>query len=143
MKQRTNFIGTWRLVEFYIRKGNNILSYPFGRKPNGILIYNKDGYMSAIITGENQPSEVTLDFKNTSIETQVLTVNHISYCGLFKVEEEIIIHHVQTTLFPQWKDTQLKRYYYFKGKDKLTLTTESLNINEMNEVVVLIWKRQK
>ncbi|MCU5771056.1 lipocalin-like domain-containing protein [Bacillus cereus] len=41
------------LVEFYIIKANEARMYPFGKKPNGMLIYNKGGYMSAIFTGEN------------------------------------------------------------------------------------------
>lgn len=56
------------LVEFYIMKANGARMYPFGKGPNGLLIYNKDGYMSAILTRENQPNEVALDFKNTSAE---------------------------------------------------------------------------
>ncbi|PGM88402.1 lipocalin-like domain-containing protein, partial [Bacillus thuringiensis] len=42
------------LVEFYIMKVKGEPVYPFGIKPNGMLIYNKDGNMSATITGENQ-----------------------------------------------------------------------------------------
>lgn len=141
MGQKEQFIGTWRLTEFSIRKVNGANLYPFGKKPNGMLIYNKYGYMSVIITGEKQPNEVTLDFKNTSTEEQALAVQHISYCGLFEVQKKLIIHSVFTSIFPQWKDTQLKRYYHFE-KNKLTLTTEPLNITEMDERVVLIWERE-
>ncbi len=63
MGQKEHFIGTWVLVEFYIIKVNGTRVQPFGRNPSGMLIYNKEGYMSAIITGENQPSNVPLDFK--------------------------------------------------------------------------------
>lgn len=143
MKQRERFIGTWILVEFYIKKVNNTRIYPFGKKPNGILIYNNDGYMSAVITGENQPSEVILDFKNSSAEAQALAVNHISYCGSFEVKEEIIIHQVQASLFPQWKGSYLKRYYEFKEKNKLILKTNPLTLPKNNEVVVLVWQRCK
>ncbi|MGK8429822.1 lipocalin-like domain-containing protein [Bacillus cereus] len=143
MKQRERFIGTWILVEFYIKKVNNTRIYPFGKKPNGILIYNNDGYMSAVITGENQPSEVILDFKNSSAEAQALAVNHISYCGSFEVKEEIIIHQVQASLFPQWKGSYLKRYYEFKEKNKLILKTDPLTLPKNNEVVVLVWQRCK
>ncbi|PEF27400.1 hypothetical protein COC60_30080 [Bacillus thuringiensis] len=142
MGQKENFIGTWILGEFYIMKFNGVHVYPFGIKPNGILMYNKDGYMSAIITGENQPNDVTLDFKNTSTEEQALAVKHISYSGEFKVKKKIITHYVHTTLFPKWKDTELKRYYYFRGKNKLTLTTESINIAAMDGIGVLNWERQ-
>ncbi|MCI3150102.1 hypothetical protein C5137_28920 [Bacillus cereus] len=143
MKQRERFIGTWILVEFYIKKVNNTRIYPFGKKPNGILIYNNDGYMSAVITGENQPNEVILDFKNSSAEAQALAVNHISYGGSFEVKEEIIIHQVQASLFPQWKGSYLKRYYEFKEKNKLILKTDPLTLPQNNEVVVLVWQRCK
>lgn len=141
MDNKKNFIGTWRLLEFYVEKVKGLRSYPFGRNLDGLLIYNNDGYMSVSITGENQPSKVKLDFKNTSAEEQALAVNHISYCGLFKVEEKIVTHHVKTCLFPQWKDTKLKRFYNFY-QNKLTLTAEHLNLTPMNEVMVLVWVRQ-
>ncbi|KXH80324.1 MULTISPECIES: lipocalin-like domain-containing protein [Bacillus] len=141
MGQKEQFIGTWRLTEFFIRKVNGANLYPFGKKPSGMLIYNKDGYMSVIITGEKQLNEVTLNLKNTSTEEQALAIQHISYCGLFEVQKKLIIHSVFTSIFPQWKGIQLKRYYHFK-KNKLTLTTEPLNITEMDERVVLIWERE-
>ncbi|HDR4457502.1 MULTISPECIES: lipocalin-like domain-containing protein [Bacillus] len=141
MGQKEQFIGTWRLTDFFIKKINGAHLYPFGKKPNGMLIYNKYGYMSVIISGEKQPNEVNLDFKNTSAIEQALAIQHISYCGLFEVQEKQIIHSVFTSIFPQWKDTQLKRYYHFE-KNKLTLTTEPLNITKMDESFVLIWERE-
>lgn len=48
---------------------------------------------------------------------------------------------MKTCLFPQWKDTKLKRYYNF-NQNKLTLTAEPLSLTLMNEVVVLVWVRQ-
>ncbi|HDR7454965.1 lipocalin-like domain-containing protein [Bacillus cereus] len=126
MGQKEHFIGTWALVELYIMKVNGTHVHPFGKNPSGMLIYNNEGYMSTIITGENQPNNVPLDFKNTSAEEQALAVKHISYCGLFKVKKNIITHCVHITLFPQWKGTQLKRYYKFKGENNLILTTNLL-----------------
>lgn len=41
-------------------------------KTNGTLIYNNDGYMSVVITGENQPRKVIIDLKNSSDEAQAL-----------------------------------------------------------------------
>lgn len=32
MKQRERFMGTWILVEFYIKKVNDTRTYPFGKK---------------------------------------------------------------------------------------------------------------
>ncbi|WP_257144488.1 lipocalin-like domain-containing protein, partial [Bacillus thuringiensis] len=142
MGQKEHFIGTWMLVEFYIMKVKGEPVYPFGIKPNGMLIYNKDGNMSATITGENQPSNVSIDFRNTSAEEQALAFQHISYCGLFKVKRNIITHYVHITLFPQWKDTQLERYYRFKEKNKLILTTKPIKMAAMDGIGVLIWEKQ-
>ncbi len=46
--------------------------------------------------------------------------------------------------FPQWKDTQLKRYYKFEEEeeDKLILTTEPINTSSIDGKGVLIWKRK-
>ena len=35
MGQKEQFIGTWRLTNFFIRKINGAHLYPFGKKPNG------------------------------------------------------------------------------------------------------------
>ncbi|MGZ7135475.1 MAG: lipocalin-like domain-containing protein, partial [Methanobacterium sp.] len=43
-------ISTWRLKSFKQRFEEGDLMLPSGENPEGILIYDKDGYMSVIIS---------------------------------------------------------------------------------------------
>ncbi|WP_100617846.1 lipocalin-like domain-containing protein [Bacillus cereus] len=137
------FSGTWNLVDMYVKEGNQI-SYPLGPQPKGILIYNTDGYMSVVLTGQNRPAKQSIDFTLGSAEEQLVLIQYASYNGSFQIYENknVITHNVNISIFPKWEKTELKRSYAF-CENKLTLTTIPTKEDSINstDIFTLLWEK--
>ena len=65
----------------------------------------------------------------------------ISYFGhyTFNEDENIVVHHVEGSLFPNWQGTAMKRFAKFKN-DEMELSTEPTTWGGESSVGVIIWK---
>jgi hypothetical protein len=51
-----NLVGAWRLVSIETRRANGEVIYPFyGKHPEGLLIYDRSGWMSVQIVSDPKP----------------------------------------------------------------------------------------
>ncbi len=96
----SSIIGTWKLLSYQLRKKGNI-SFPLGENVRGLLIYQENGYMSGIISGENRP-DVTSPASMGISEKERLEIskNFIAYSGKFFVEGNKIVHSVEVSFVP-------------------------------------------
>ncbi len=136
------FIGSWILQEWHLIKNGQSKEYPMGIRAKGTLMYTEEGMMSATLMHENRKK---FD-KKTKADTVKLNAcnTFIAYAGDFEVRGDKIVHHVQTSLIPNWVGTELVRNYKFqKDKQKMTLSTE-MNVDKDGTITqhVLIWKRR-
>ena len=55
-------VGAWRLVSVETLRPNGEVIYPFyGKKPEGLLVYDRAGWMSVQIVSDPQPAVPTTD----------------------------------------------------------------------------------
>ena len=71
--------GSWRLVEFKIKK--NGLTKDWRRGAHGILIYSGDGYMSVSINSYSEKKEDWID-------------SVLFYAGKYQIDGNSVIHNV-------------------------------------------------
>lgn len=70
--------------------------------------------------------------------------SYIHYSGTVEVDAESgqVLHHVDGSLFPNWKGGIQRRFYEFsEDGDRLELTTAPLPFGEATAVGALAWKR--
>jgi len=116
-------VGTWRLVSWESRDADGEVSHPFGREPLGYLIYTADGYMSAILTPVDRLPFAAGDIlRGTGEEQARAAATCIAYAGPYTVHEGRVLHHVETSLFPNWVGGAQERRYALEG-DRLSLST--------------------
>ncbi len=138
---RNPFSGTWRLLSYEVRSTAGETRYPWGQDPVGFLIYSDDGYVSVAMMGANRPRFGAKDIKKGTVEEKVAAVDtYISYCGRYDVQGDMVIHHVEVCLFPNWIGNDQKRTFKFDG-DRLLLNTEPIVAGEMQLTGHLIWER--
>jgi Lipocalin-like domain len=67
---------------------------------------------------------------------------YMGYCGSYEVNERerFIIHHLQLSWFPNWVETDQKRYFEFTG-NRLTLKSPPVTFLGAAQVHRLIWER--
>ncbi len=137
------FVGTWRLLECYGKWSDGRISYPYGDKPEGQLIYDGHGNFSGQIAGSGRPAFETGNLlKGTPEEIKTAFEGYIAYYGTYEVDESKgqVTHHVQSALFPNWIGDIQTRNFEFEGK-KLRLNTQPIKGSRADLTKTLLWER--
>ncbi|HKR45548.1 MAG TPA: lipocalin-like domain-containing protein [Paraburkholderia sp.] len=142
---REQLIGAWKLVSYVEEPvDGTAATYPFGEKPQGIIMYTPDGYMSAQLCRQDRVPFASGDwFKGTAGEYEAEASTYIAYTGPFEVDEEkqSLTHSMFISLFPNWIGQTQPRVVKIEG-DMLSLSTAT-PINSGGKLVnsYLRWQR--
>jgi hypothetical protein len=138
---RDALIGTWRLVSWKSRDAEGRESYPMGRDASGYLTYTSDGYIWAAIARPTRPAFASQNLrKGTTEEKAAAFDTYVSYCGTYEVLGEMVIHHVQASLYPNWVGGDQERIVNWQGT-RLQLSTRPTLIDGRSQTAYLIWER--
>ncbi len=142
---RENLIGAWKLISYEERPTDGSASfYPMSEKPNGIIMYTPDGFMSAQLMHPERENFKSGDwFDGTDEEYRQEASTYIAYTGPFHVDEEkkTLSHTMFISLFPNWTGQTQPRVVRLEG-DFLYLSTASPIMSSGKEVnSYLTWKR--
>ena len=140
---RISIIGAWRLVTFEFREADGNVIYPYGTKARGSLIYTESGHYSAQLMRKGRPRFAIGDqMKGTPGEIEASYKGSISYFGTFEIDVEngVIMHHVESSIFPNMQGTHQKRFFEL-SEGRLKLTTPRFRLGGEKAVGVLLWER--
>jgi hypothetical protein len=133
--------GTWRLLSWENRSIYGQISYPLGRDAVGYIIYNEDGYMSVAIMRPNREKFAAGDLLGGSTEEKAqAAATYVSYCGRYEFLGDMVVHHVELSLFPNWVGVEQKRLVELRG-NRLTLSTRPILLGSKQQTARLIWER--
>jgi hypothetical protein len=144
MIEAAKFVGAWRLVsaEFKGEDGSPAES-PYGTEPQGILLYDARGSMSAQLGQNNrQPFAIADRMKGTAQEIKTAFETYQAYYGRYQIDEveHVITHKVTQALLPNWVGTEQRRFYRFQD-GRLILRTPPFAIGGQRVVGELVWER--
>lgn len=139
MTWREKVEGAWTLKEFYTEDSLGTKVYPMGKKAKGIIMYTKDGYMSAQMMGDLEEMQETFEGNGDGESARVQAAKgYIAYSGKFEVNEDTrtLYHHTDVCLNPAWYGQVQERSFTIEGS--------ILKIHFHNGVVnnVILWERQ-
>jgi hypothetical protein len=141
--QTTALVGTWGLTSVEIRYSDGEVRYPYGKYPQGYLMYTDDGFMSAVITEQERLPFTGDDIFGGTIEEQAKAARtYLSYCGPYTVDGDEVVHHVDISLFPNWMGQEQLRYIESINDDQLVLRAMPLLLGGKRGTSYLIWHRQ-
>ncbi len=135
-------IGVWKLISFEVRREGENPSFPFGVDAKGLLIYTDVGRFSAQLMRSNRPQFVSGDqLKGTVEEINECFKGCISYFGRYEFDANgrFVIHHIESSLFPNWEGTQ-KRFVEISDK-RMSLTTPPTVWGGKGAIGAMIWER--
>ncbi len=142
MTKRDDLIGTWHLARWDYTVDGEFKGFPMGEDAAGQIVYAPDGHMSAILKrGDRRRFDATAFHKGTEEERLTAASTYVNYAGSWELADEVVTHHVQFCLFPNWVGTDLVREVTWEG-DQLVLTTVP-ETTETGKTVVnrLFWRR--
>jgi len=111
---REQLIGSWTLTELIeVPVDGTEITYPMGREPKGVIMYNPDGYMSAQIMNTNL-SQVSGGASALDGFTHG-NATYLAYSGAFHADDnkQVVSHTMYVSLFPDWMGHTQSRIVHF------------------------------
>lgn len=134
-------LGSWKLVSFIYKAEDGSSFYPYGKEANGSLIYDKSGYMSAIITRTDRPKLTTEDFGLLPDEEKLaLAKGFMTYTGKYEIQSDRILHHIEIGYLPNWVGTTFVRFPSFEDGN-LVLANPPVTLRGKSYTGYLTWKK--
>jgi lipocalin-like protein len=136
-------VGTWKLVSSTRYVGDTPQPWLFGTNSMGILMYTADGYMCGNLMNLNRPNFPSADIRSGTAAEKVSAFDtFFAYCGRYEVNEpeRLVVHKVESSLFPNWTGGLQKRFIELNG-DRLALRTVPILAEGKEVVAVLVWER--
>jgi hypothetical protein len=141
------FVGAWKLVSIETVRPNGEIIYPFyGRHPQGLIMYDRSGWMSVQIVSDppaTKPSARSREemLHSTVDEKAAAFDGYYAYFGTWSLEagQGTITHHSQQSLYPAERGENGVRHFVLEG-DRLTLTAKTHEMGE-DPVRRLVWER--
>lgn len=136
--------GTWQLVAWRRIAADGTISYPLGADARGQLIYTSNGTMAVQIAAATRPTIPTEDPLGGDPDARASAYStYLAYFGTYEVEGEQVIHHLDSSLFPNWSGQDQARALGPEGDD-LVLRTPPMRLADGTTVVnELAWSREK
>lgn len=113
--------GTYRLVQYgYVYKADRRFE-PISEWYSGCIHYSANGYMNVIVRFKEKPAALE---------------DVVAYSGTYRVDGAKIVHHVESSVRPEYENQVLTRDFSLSGD---RLETEFENTDEFRKFA--IWER--
>jgi hypothetical protein len=136
--------GTWSLVAWRRIAEDGTVSYPLGEEARGLLTYASNGRMTVQITGANRAAldaDDPLGGKEGARAEAYST--YLAYFGTYKVQGQSVVHHIESSLYPNWVGQDQVRPYTVES-GQLVLHTPPMRLPDGTTVVnELAWTRER
>ncbi len=142
-------IGAWQLVNIETIRPNGEVIYPFyGKHPEGLIVYDRSGWMSVQIVSDPKPSGPKGDSRETfragTPEEKIAAIEgYYAYFGTWTVDPSTttVTHHLKDSLYPGERSAEFTRHFILNG-DQLTLIAKTHEMGEDHQRK-LVWQRAK
>ena len=143
---RHDLVGSWKLVDWTVRMNGGREVRPFGGKAVGVITYTDEGRMVATLMKEDRPEIGTRSFNEAkAMDRASAAAGYLSYAGTYEVEGEMVLHHVELSLFPDWVGgTQVRHIDWIENEDgtvDLELSDLGIDDDHRQATIHLRWHR--
>jgi Lipocalin-like domain len=102
---KQQLVGTWNQVVSEVTMPDGKKSFPFGEKPNGVLIFTDDGRFVQVHIASGIPKVAANNRSaGTADENKAVVGGSIALFGTYTVDEDkkLVIFTVKASTFPNW-----------------------------------------
>ena len=136
-----SLVGTWTVVSWEQKKNDGTTLRQFGANPTGMAVFDAGRrYIITVMRADRPKYASNALWQSTAEENKATADGTQTYFGTYSVSEadHSIGIHVEGSSFPNWNDTNQKRFVTITG-EQLTLTIRPPS----GENVDVVWKRAK
>ena len=144
---RDKVCGAWKLVSIETIRANGEVIFPFyGKHPEGLITYDRSGWMSVQIVSD-PPATVPAgdsreqELKGSDADKAKAFDRFYAYYGTWTLDpaRNTVTHHIQQSLNPGERGEDGVRNFILDG-DRLTLTVKTHEMGE-DHTRKLVWQR--
>ena len=107
----------------------------------GYLIYTDDGHMAYLRTLSVLSAFSDGDDRGgTPAEKIAAFDNFLGYCGTYDVRDNTVVHHVETSMLPNWVGTDQVRTFTLSGDELRVVTAPFVRAGKM-QTITLVFQR--
>ena len=115
MANASALLGSWRMISWkkeFVATGNAVDA--LGPDPQGFITYTADGRVSVIVVPRDRPAPAELP--PSDAEKVRLFDSLFAYAGTYTLDDDKVVHHLDTTWNQAWSGTDQVRFYKLAGK---------------------------
>jgi hypothetical protein len=135
-------VGTWSLASIVGKHPDGSTYDPVGSGAKGLLMFDRDGRVSLLITGDARRKFASNNrLEGSSEENKGVAQGSIAYFGTYAVNEadHTLTMKVERSSYPNWDNTDQKRQISITG-DELKWTNPAASSGGSAD---LVWHRAK
>jgi ribosomal protein S18 acetylase RimI-like enzyme len=139
-----DLIGSWRLELWRSEAEDGSVAQPFGERPEGILVYDRDGTMITTIAPADRPRLSSADplQGGPDEERRRVAESVFAYSGTWALSGDDVVHTVVMSLYPNWVGTrQVRHVRLLEAGARLELSTDPFLFDGLRSVQRLLWRR--
>lgn len=133
--------GTYRLVRCEVRWSDGNIECPYGKEPDGLLVYTASGYFTGHVMRPGVPKLTAGARRAPAEETRAAFLGYIGYYGSYSVDETAgtVTHRVLGSWHPNWVGTNQVRHFSLEN-GKLVIETPSVPSGGRSYRTLLVWR---
>ncbi len=119
MANASALLGSWRMISWkkeFVATGKAVDA--LGPDPQGFITYTADGRVSVIVVPRDRPAPAALP--PSDAEKVRLFDSLFAYAGTYTLDDDKVVHHLDTTWNQAWSGTDQVRFYKLAG-NKLSI----------------------
>ncbi len=103
--------GAWQLVFWRIEYDSlRPPDEPFGSDPQGLLLYERSGWMSATMSTRQRTALSAASAAVASVASKAVVLDeYLAYCGRWRLDGNVVVHDVLCSLNPVLIGTEQRR----------------------------------
>lgn len=139
-----DLVGTWRLEGWESVVDDGSVAWPFGERPEGILIYHPDGTMITTIAPAGRRPLASADplRGGPDDERRHAAETFVAYAGAWALADGDVVHTVTMSLYPNWVGTRQVRHVRILDEGRrLELSTDPFELGGRRAIQRLVWRR--
>lgn len=125
-------VGTWRVEEIRDTDAAGNVTYPYGERPAGYIVYDPTGHMHVQVmrTPATPPFASGNDADGTDAEIRAAYLGYVAYFGTYHVDAHkgTVVHRVEGSLMPSYTATDQPRPFVIRG-DELVIEGDSEGVH--------------
>lgn len=142
MIDRNTLIGRWDIQAWEQLYDDGRRQLPMGESLTGFIRYTEDGDMMCMIAKTDRPAFTTGgQWDADAAEKAQAYESILSYAGTFSLEGDQVTHHVDISLFPNWKGGAQKRRLELRNDGTLAIKARLEEGTPQARTAQLLWRR--